>query len=169
MPEKPNKDVIGRVDGREKLFARGILMGLKGDEAAQYAGFHETGSRSIAEIANELIKKPEVRDLILEYKRLRDVGECEHEVDKEEICQVLSHIIQSNLSSYLDDDGLPNAALVAARGDIAVKSLTINKTGSKIELYDKLRAIEILSRLRGYSGSDAERGAITIDAVESDM
>jgi len=158
-PKKPTK---GRLKPRERKFAAEYLIDSNGMRAAIRAGVPPRGA---ATWASEILKKPEVQELIeAGVERLRKKAEAKAARENEKYDDSVERwLAEVNALAYSDMDQfvqvgeraisiIPTEDRRVSGRAIAKVSESKGKNGTQrsIQLHNKLSALELLAKHKGY-------------------
>lgn len=136
---------------RREKFVREYLRTGNATKSAQAAGYSKRTAYSQGE---RLLRNAEIKQAVeTARKRAEEKGL----VDLIEAKRVLSRIIRSKLSEYLDANGKPNLSKLKKSEqeimELAIEPTTYG-TRRKIKLRDPIAAIERLARLSGWDAPE---------------
>ena len=163
MEEKQRK-----LTKKQKFFVAELPKDWVGSEAVKRAGFRVKDDQSAAEIACQLLKKTQVREAVdrAMEERLRKIG-----VHSERVLQEVARVGLSDLRKVYNDNGTLKAphewsdeaaamiAGVEVLEEFNGKGKNRKLTGytKKVRVFDKVRALELLSKYLGIIGNGKHR------------
>jgi len=126
---------------KQRIFIDEYLKCWNATQAALSAGY---SARSAGSIGGENLKKPEIE---AEIQRRLD----ESAMSADEVIQAIGEIGRASIESVLDIDesGRPSFNFVRAKetGNLhLIKSITPTANGLKVELHDRMRALELMGK-----------------------
>lgn len=128
---------------KQKIFIEYYLQEWNATQAALKAGYSK---RSAASIGNENLLKPEIRD---EIQRRLD----ESAMSADEVIQAIGEIGRASIEDFIEIDEetgrLKNIDFGGAKraGKLhLIKSITPTANGLKVELHDRMRALELMGK-----------------------
>ncbi len=150
---------------KQLAFCVEYLVDLNATQAAIRAGFSEKSAR---QQASDMLAKPYISEHIAQLRSEQDKS---LEIKRHHMLLALEQMIFSSPADYCEmgADGLWYLHIGPEIPDakkMAIKSLTSRTTEagaviSKVELYDKLKAIDLYCRLRGWLTKDVN---LNVDA-----
>ena len=153
---------------KQQKFVEHYLKTFHTTNSALAAGYSK---KTAHQQGYELLKKPEIKDAL--RKQQEDEGK-KSQVTKERIIQELARIAFSDLRN-VSEWGSDSVTLIASSdltdahaAPVSEISESVNQYGSslKIKQYDKMKALELLSRMLGYlnndDGSERDKGKVML-------
>jgi len=141
---------LDKLDIKERRFViELVLSGMerKGDAAAR-AGYSE---RSASNIASKLLAKEKIQKAIREVQKA--VGSDEDFMGPEEVKRILTGIGRATITDFASWNGetisLKSSEEIPQDSIHAVKSIRSERDGIRLDLHDKLRAIESIAKIHG--------------------
>ena len=126
---------------KQKAFVEYYLQEWNATRAALKAGYSE---RSAGSIGNENLLKPEIMEEI--QQRLSEIA-----MSADEVMTTLAEIGRASIDDIMDvDEGgrlLFNFKRAQEQGKLhLIKSIMPTQSGTKVELHDRMRALELLGK-----------------------
>jgi len=158
-------------------FCNEYLIDLNGTQAAIRAGYSVNGA---AEAASRMLTNPNISECIQNLKneannQLQD----KYKLSKERVLEQYAKIAFSDIRGYYDEDGLlkkiselDEDQAVALAG---VETFEVNTGGvpigetKKVKIYDKIRALDSISKVMGYNAEEKSNVRVTVDLTEQDI
>lgn len=152
-------DVTGGLTDKQEAFCNEYLVDLNATQAAKRAKYSEDSAGSIG---HELLKKPEIQQRINQLREEMGKG---FNITRERVAQEYARIAFSDIGSLMNDEGgMKIIANLPADTRAAIASVEVleefdllgpekEKVGEtkKVKLWDKVKALDSLSRLMGYN------------------
>ena len=131
---------------KEDIFAIEYVKDFNGTQAAIRAGY-TTNPKSAAEIASRLLRKVKVSRAIKAHVAERLMG-------PDEVLLRIADIARGSLDDCLNDKGKIDVVKAKEAGKLHLvrRYSSSEKFGEAVELYDKLKALELLGKNNGALG-----------------
>lgn len=154
-----------KLTNKQERFCREYLIDLNATQAAIRAGYSKKVAGSIG---FENLKKPEIERFISE---LQEKKANELDFSFERIANELAKVAFGDVKNYFDDMGrLIDINLLESQVSTSIKAVTVQQekistagevfiesSVKKIESYDKLKALEMLSKMFGHYQKDNDQ------------
>lgn len=138
----------GNLTVKEFKFVQAMVEnGGHQEKAVKAAGYEFETSMEASAVAWQLMQKPHIQEELNSYRALRTMG-------AQDILYQLTKIARTTLEDFYDIDeaGTPTLNLNKAQEAQAlglVKAIKEGRYGTQIELYDRMKALELLGKHHG--------------------
>ncbi len=144
--DKPKKNAADKaLNKKEQLFVYEYVTDFNATKAAQRAGYSPENERAAAVQASRMLRKANILRAIEEFVATKAMG-------AEEVLHRLTRIARGTMQPFLTEGNKVNLHGEAAYADMdLVRSFQegTSKVGAKLELHDKLKALELLGKANG--------------------
>ncbi len=153
----------GLLNARQRRFVEEYLISLNAKQSAIKAGYGGT-PESAAQYAVELMKKPHVKAAIDEGMRERSIRTG---IDQDIVVRELSRVAFASLTDFVDWDSAGIRVKPPDEIDMdrlgAIGGLTSNGDRLRINMHNKLKALELLGKHLGMFGPKPPEVSMGID------
>ncbi|KAA6441447.1 terminase small subunit [Dyadobacter flavalbus] len=166
-----------KLTAQKKRFCDEYLVCENGKEAAILAGY---SAKTAAVQASQMLSEVKVQEYLKEHKyKLDKKLENKYLISKERILEQYAKIAFSDIRGYYDEDGLLKS-ISALDEDQAValagvETFEVNTGGvpigetKKVKIYDKIRALDSISKVMGYNAEEKSNVRVSVDLTEQDI
>lgn len=144
--DKPKKNAADKaLNKKEQLFVYEYVTDFNATKAAQRAGYSPENERAAAVQASRMLRKANISRAIEDFVATKAMS-------AEEVLHRLTRIARGTMQPFLAEGNKVNLHTEAAYADMdLVRSFQegTSKVGTKLELHDKLRALELIGKANG--------------------